>query len=159
MRSFRRRRGQRLGRILAALEAARAHGDTLVVFTSDNGGVGNPGSRTGANTVAMDAGLKMNGRLRGGKHDIWEGGLKVPFLVRWPGRVPVGTTSAELIGVIDVFATLAAVVGETTLDRATTAPDSGNVLPDFLGQPTAQPLRRDLILHSANSVYAIRRGP
>lgn len=148
-----------VGRILAALEKGNALENTLVVFTSDNGGVVNPGSKTGANKTAMDAGLKINGALRGGKHDIWEGGFKVPFLVRWPGRVPAGTTSNEMIGVVDLFATLAAVVGETKLDRATAAPDSVNVLPAFLGQPSAQPLRRDLVLQSANGVYALRRGP
>ncbi|MBL9202617.1 MAG: arylsulfatase [Opitutaceae bacterium] len=148
-----------VGRILAVLEKQNALANTLVIFTSDNGGVVNPGSKTGANKVAMDAGLKINGTLRGGKHDIWEGGFKVPFLVRWPGRVPAGTVSNEMIGIVDIFATLAAVVGEAKLDRATTAPDSVNVLPAFLGQSSAQPLRRDLILQSANGVYAIRSGP
>lgn len=107
----------------------------------------------------MEAGLKINGSLRGGKHDIWEGGFKVPFIVRWPGRIPAGTTSGELIGVVDIFATIAAIVGETKLDRATTAPDSVNVLPAWLGQSSTQPLRADLILQSANGVYAIRSGP
>jgi arylsulfatase A-like enzyme len=148
-----------VGRILAALEKRKVIDNTLIVFTSDNGGVVNPGSKTGANKIAMDAGLKINGALRGGKHDIWEGGFKVPFLVRWPGHVPAGTTSKEMIGVVDVFATLAAVVGETKLDRATTAPDSVNVLPAWLGQPTLAPLRRDLIVQSASGVYAIRSGP
>jgi arylsulfatase A len=148
-----------VGRILAALEKQNALENTLIIFTSDNGGVVNPGGKTGTNKLAMDAGLKINGALRGGKHDIWDGGFKVPFLVRWPGRVPAGTTSNELIGVVDVFATVAAVVGETKLDRTTTAPDSVNVLSAFLAQPSAQPLRRDLILQSANGVYAIRSGP
>ena len=148
-----------VGRILAALEDRNVLDRTLVIFTSDNGGVVNPGSRTGANKTAMDAGLAINGPLRGGKHDIWEGGFKVPFLVRWPGRVPAGTVSDTLIGVVDVFATIAAVVGETKLDRATTAPDSVNVLSAFTGPPSAAPLRRDLILQSANGVYAIRSGP
>ena len=148
-----------VGRILAALDNQNALANTLVIFTSDNGGVVNPGSKTGANKVAMDAGLKINGALRGGKHDIWEGGFKVPFLVRWPGRVPAGTTSSEMIGVVDIFATVAAIVGETKLDRTTTAPDSVNVLAAFLGEPGAQPLRRDLILQSASGVYAIRSGP
>jgi arylsulfatase A len=148
-----------VGRILAALEKQDALENTLIVFTSDNGGVVNPGSKTGASKTAIDAGLKINGALRGGKHDIWEGGFKVPFLVRWPGRVPAGTTSREMIGLVDVFATVAAIVGETKLDRATTAPDSVNVLAAFLGQSSSQPLRRDLILQSANGIYAIRSGP
>ncbi|MBL9186226.1 MAG: arylsulfatase [Opitutaceae bacterium] len=148
-----------VGRILAALEKQNALAHTLVIFTSDNGGVVNPGSKTGANKIAMDAGLKINGALRGGKHDIWEGGFKVPFLARWPGRIPASTTSHEMIGVVDIFATIAAIAGETNLDRATTAPDSVNVLPALLGQPSTQPLRRDLILQSASGVYAIRSGP
>ena len=148
-----------VGRIIAALEKQNALENTLIIFTSDNGGVVIPGGKTGTNKLAMDAGLKINGDLRGGKHDIWEGGFKVPFLVRWPGRVPAATTSNELIGVVDVFATVAAVVGETKLDRTTTAPDSVNVLSALLGQSSAQPLRRDLILQSANGVYAIRSGP
>jgi arylsulfatase A-like enzyme len=148
-----------VGRIIAALEKQNALENTLIIFTSDNGGVVNLGGKTGTNKLAMDAGLKINGDLRGGKHDIWEGGFKVPFLVCWPSRVPAGTTSNELIGVVDVFATVAAVVGETKLDRTTTAPDSVNVLSALLGQPSAQPLRRDLILQSANGVYAIRSGP
>ncbi len=147
------------GRILAALEKQNALANTLIVFTSDNGGVVNPGSKSGASKTAMDAGLKINGDLRGGKHDIWEGGFKVPFLVRWPGRVPAGSTSDALIGVVDIFATLAALVGETTLDRTTTAPDSVNVLSAWTGQSAAPALRRDLILQSASGVYAIRRGP
>ncbi len=147
-----------VGRILAALEKQNALENTLIIFTSDNGGVIS-GGQTGASKIAMDAGLKINGALRGGKHDIWEGGFKVPFLVRWPGRVPAGTTSNAMIGLVDVFATLAAVVGETKLDRTTTAPDSVNVLSAFLGQPATQPLRRDLILQSASGVYAIRSGP
>ena len=148
-----------VGRILAALEKQNALENTLIIFTSDNGGVVNPGGKTGTNQLAMSAGLKINGALRGGKHDIWEGGFKVPFLVRWPGRVPAGTTSNELIGIVDIFATVAAVVGETKLDRTTTAPDSVNVLAAFTGPPNPQPLRRDLILQSASGVYAIRSGP
>ncbi len=148
-----------VGRILAALEKQNALENTLVIFTSDNGGVVNPGSKTGASKIAMDAGLVINGALRGGKHDIWEGGFKVPFLVRWPGRVPAGTVSAEMIGVVDIFATLAAIVGETRLDPTTTAPDSYNVLPAFTGARAVTPLRPDLILQSASGVYAIRSGP
>lgn len=148
-----------VGRILAALEKQSALENTLILFTSDNGGVVNPGSKSGASKTAMDSGLKINGALRGGKHDVWEGGFRVPFIVRWPGRVPAGTTSAEMIGIVDTFATLAAVVGEARLDPATTAPDSYNVLPAFTGARAATPLRPDLILQSASGVYAIRSGP
>lgn len=148
-----------VGRILATLDELKATENTLVIFTSDNGGVVATASKSNSQAAAMKAGLKINGTLRGGKHDVWEGGFRVPFIVRWPGRVPAGTTSAEMIGVIDTFATLAAVVGDTRLDPATTAPDSYNVLPAFTGERAAMPLRPDLILQSASGVYAIRSGP
>jgi len=146
-----------VGRIIAALEKQNALESTLIIFTSDNGGVIS-GGQTGASRIAIDAGLKINGALRGGKHDIWEGGFKVPFIVRWPGRVPAGTTSPEMIGLVDIFATLAAVVGGTRLNPDTTAPDSYNVLAALTGEPAVTPLRPDLILQSANGVYAIRSG-
>jgi hypothetical protein len=63
-----------------------------------------------------------------------------------------------MIGLVDVFATLASIVGEPQLDRSTTAPDSVNVWPAFTGTPD-RPLRQDLILQSANGVFAIRSGP
>ncbi len=148
-----------VGRILQTLDDLKVAGNTLVIFTSDNGGVIVDSSKSNTQKVARDAGLKINGALRGGKHDIWEGGFKVPFIVRWPGHVAPGTTSAAMIGLVDVFATLATVVGEKQLDRTTTAPDSYNILPAFLDPQPEQPLRPDLLLQSANGVYAIRRGP
>jgi arylsulfatase A len=147
-----------VGRILNALDKAGAADDTLLIFTSDNGGVVAQASKSNSQKEAMDAGLKINGALRGGKHDVWEGGFRVPFIARWPRRIPSGNTSNQMIGVVDLFATIAAVVGETNLDRATTAPDSVNVLSAFTGEPQ-QPLRSDLLFQSANGVYAIRSGP
>ncbi len=147
-----------VGRILATLEKMNVSKDTLVIFTSDNGGVlGATPER--AEALAREAGLKTNGDWRGGKHDVWEGGFRVPFIVRWPGRVPAGTTSNQMIGLVDTFATVAAIVGETKLDRKTTAPDSINVLAALTGAPSQKPLRASMILQSANGVYAIRSGP
>lgn len=147
-----------VGRILAALERLHAIENTLVIFTSDNGGVVAEKSKSNSQKRAMDAGLQINGALRGGKHDVWDGGFRVPFIARWPGRIPAGSTSDQMIGLVDIFATLAAVAGETGLDRTTTAPDSVNVLPAFTGEPE-QPLRQDLLYQSANGVHAIRSGP
>ena len=132
--------------------------DTLVVFTSDNGGVIAESSKSNSQKQAMDAGLMINGALRGGKHDVWDGGFRVPFIARWPGKIPAGSTSDQMIGLVDMFATVAAVVGETRLDPATTAPDSVNVLSAFTGTPD-RPLRAELLFQSANGVYAIRSGP
>ena len=147
-----------VGRILDTLDKMNAAENTLVIFTSDNGGVVARKTKSNTQALAMDAGLKINGPLRGGKHDIWEGGFRVPFIARWPGYVPAGTVSDQVIGLVDLFATAAAAVGEPRLDRAAAAPDSVNMLPAFTGNPT-QPLRRDLILQSANGVFAIRSGP
>jgi len=148
-----------VGRIVEMLDKLKMADNTLVVFTSDNGGVVAENSKSGSQQAAMAAGLSINGRWRGGKHDVWEGGFRVPFVVRWPGHVAAGTTSDEMIGVIDLFATMAAVVGEKQLDKSTTAPDSYNGLPAFIDEPTSKPIRSDLILQSANGVYAIRSGP
>ena len=89
-------------------------GSVLIAEEGVNGTIA--GSADSIDAVSFDAlrqisGLKINGTLRGGKHDVWQGGFKVPFLVRWPGHVPAGTTSNEMIGVVDIFATVAAVVG------------------------------------------------
>ena len=148
-----------VGRILDTLDDLKKTNSTLVVFTSDNGGVIAEKSKSGSQKIAIDAGLKINRDWRGGKHDIWEGGFRVPFIVRWPGQVAPGTTSHQMIGIVDLFATVAAVVGEEPLDRPTTAPDSHNQLPVFTGPADTKSSRPDLILQSANGVYAIRSGP
>ncbi len=147
-----------VGRILDTLQRIDAVENTLVIFTSDNGGVVAEKSKSNSQQQAMEAGLKINGSLRGGKHDVWEGGFRVPFIARWPGHIPAGSSSQQMLGVVDVFATLAAIVGEPQLDRPTTAPDSVSMLPAMTGQPE-RPLRDDLLFQSAAGVYAIRSGP
>jgi hypothetical protein len=109
-------------------------------------------------TTAFKAGLKVNGSLRGGKHNVWEGGFKVPFLVRWPGHVPAGTVCSEMISLADLLATTAAIVGEKLPAARVGAEDSFNVLPAFLGQD-APPARSDMFVHSSDGVFAIRKGP
>ncbi|MCB1236775.1 MAG: sulfatase-like hydrolase/transferase, partial [Verrucomicrobiae bacterium] len=130
--------------------------NTLVIFTSDNGGVFKP-EREMLQTDAIKAGLKINGGLRGGKHDVWEGGFKVPFLVRWPGKAAPGTECREMISLADILATTAAIVGEKLPTAAKAAEDSRNFLPAILGDPKT-PIRDDMIVHSAPGVFAIRKG-
>lgn len=147
-----------VGRLMDALHNLRAADNTLVIFTSDNGGeLGGTPDRP--NRVAIQAGLALNAPHRGGKHEVWQGGFAVPFIARWPGRIPANTTSNEMIGLVDLFATIAAVVGETALDPKTTAPDSYNMLPALLGDSHPKPLRDHLILQGELGVYAIRSGP
>ncbi len=146
-----------VGGILDALDKKGLAENTLIIFSSDNGGVFKP-ERDSVQTDAFKAGLKVNGSLRGGKHNVWEGGFKVPFLVRWPGHVPAGTVCSEMISLADLLATTAAIVGEKLAAPSAGAEDSFNVLPAFLGQE-APPARSDMFVHSSDGVFAIRKGP
>lgn len=147
-----------VGALLDTLDKTGAADNTLVIFTSDNGGVCKPENERLLQTAAIKAGLKVNGDLRGGKHDVWEGGFKVPFIVRWPGKVAPRSSSSQMVSVVDLLATIAAIVGEPLPEVSRGAEDSRNVLPAFLGDPQ-KPLRDDMIVHSADGVFAIRRGP
>ncbi|MCP4785794.1 MAG: arylsulfatase [Fuerstiella sp.] len=147
-----------VGRVLDTLDRMGATDDTLVIFTSDNGGVlMTEGERPEA--VAYRAGLRCNGRWRGRKHSIYEGGFRVPFIARWPEHVPAATVCDETISLVDMFATIAAVVDRPTLSDEEVAEDSLNVLPSLLGASVPMPIRSSMILHSPNGNYAIRRGP
>ncbi len=147
-----------VGRILDALDRTGAARTTLVMFTSDNGGVVRPTNTNSVQTAAYRAGLRINGDLRGGKHDIWEGGFRVPFLARWPGRIPAGTTCHATISLVDVLATTAALLGEPLPPPSVAAEDSRSFLPALLGQADAAG-RDDVIEHNADGVFALRRGP
>ncbi|HEY4309678.1 MAG TPA: arylsulfatase [Pirellulales bacterium] len=143
-----------VGEILASLERADLAKDTLVIFTSDNGGVLDDGYQDGA---AGDLGAKRpNGDWRGFKGSLFEGGHRVPFIARWPGHVPVGV-SDQLICHVDLFATCAALLGRTLTDDE--APDSYNALPALLGKPSA--VRDKLVHHTGGypGVLALRDGP
>jgi len=117
------------GEILKALDRLNLTGNTLVILSSDNGPVVDDGYRDGA--VENLNGHKPAGRLRGGKYSAYDGGTRVPFIVRWPGHVKPGDTDA-LVSQTDFTATFAALTGQTL--TAADAPDSFNVLPALLGQ-------------------------
>ena len=147
-----------VGRILDALDHMNATENTLFVFTSDNGGVLlTEGDRPEA--VAYRAGLRCNGHWRGRKHSIYEGGFRVPFLVRWPGRVAAGSTNGEMVNLVDIFATLSAAIGlpSDSMDKA--GEDSFDVLSSWIGTESSNPVRTSMILHSPNGNFAIRSGP
>ncbi|MDI1313107.1 arylsulfatase [Prosthecobacter sp.] len=147
-----------VGGVLKALDDKGIAQDTLVIFTSDNGGVFTP-TRDTVQTQAFKAGLKVNGDLRGGKHDVWEGGFKVPFITRWPAKIAAGTECGDMISLADIMATTAAIVGEKLPAAASAAEDSFNALPAFLGTQDAPPTRDHMFLHSSDGVFAIRKGP
>ena len=147
-----------VGRVLKALDDKGIAQDTLVILSSDNGGVFTP-TRDSVQTQAFKAGLKVNAGLRGGKHDVWEGGFKVPFITRWPAKIPAGTVCDDMISLADILATTAAIVGEKLPAAATAAEDSFSALPAFLGRQGAAPTRDHMFIHSSDGVFAIRQGP
>ena len=143
-----------VGRLLDAIDRAGKAEDTLVIFTSDNGGVVNERFEDEI-SIARDKGLNVNGSLRGGKHDIWEGGFREPFIVRWPGKVPAGSVSDQMICLTDVVATVANILGVKLPPGQ--AEDSFDVSGAFFGDPE-RPVRDHLILQDADAIYAIRMG-
>jgi len=122
-----------------------------VILSSDNGP-----ETTAVIHMRTDHGHDGARPWRGVKRDNWEGGHRVPFIVRWPGRVPAGTTSTELTSLTDVMATVAAITG-AELPRAA-AEDSFNLLPALEGKATA-PIRPYLITQafSGERTLSIRR--
>ncbi len=143
-----------VGQILATLDRLALAEKTLVIFTSDNGGVVEDGYAT--NVVPEH---RCNGPLRGFKGTQWEGGHRVPFIARWPGRVPAGSECGDLVMHGDLFATFAALLGIALPDEA--ALDSLDARPALLGEPRAQPGRTTFISHGAgtNGPFGIRSGP
>lgn len=87
-----------IGKVLAFLDEKDLHADTMVVFLSDNGG----------------GGSADNTPLRGGKGDVWEGGLRVPCIVRWPEKIPAGRVSDEFLTALELLPTFAAAAGVQT---------------------------------------------
>ena len=148
-----------VGGVLDALAKTGLADNTLVIFTSDNGGVLDLGNAKRSETQAVKAGLAVNGVWRNGKQHIYEGGFRVPFIARWPGKIPAGTVCEEMVNVVDLLATTAAVVDEKLPPATTAAEDSQNILPALLGEKNAGAARQDMILNSNAGVFAIRKGP
>lgn len=96
-----------VGKVLATLDELKLSERTLVIFASDNGGVGGY-ARAG---VKKAGGITDNAPLRGGKGMLYEGGIRVPYLFRWPGTIPAGGTCAEPILSVDLYPTLLEVAG------------------------------------------------
>ena len=140
-----------IGKIFDQLKASGVEKETLIIVTSDNG----------APWVEQDAlaasGHWANGTLRGQKSDTYEGGHRVPFLARWPGRIRAGAVSDETICLTDIFATTAELLG-FPMDR-NTGEDSYSLLPVMLGRQGNSPLREAVVHHSGQGMFSIRKGP
>ena len=152
-----------VGGVVGAIDDAGVAENTLIIFTSDNGsfmyrlnGVDDP-DHTDDETIQAYRSLNhtANYVYRGTKADIWEGGHRVPFLVRWPGEVPAGSTQQEAVCLTDVFATLAEIIGQDVPGDA--AGDSFSLLPLMRGGTWSRP-RPPVIHHSSGGMFAIRDG-
>ncbi len=141
-----------VGELLATLEKLGVAENTLVIFTSDNGP-----EITSVIHMRADHGHDGARPWRGMKRDQWEGGHRVPLLVRWPGQVKPGTTSAQLTSLTDVMATVAAIIGADLPKDA--AEDSFNLLPALLGRDSG-PIRPYLLQQAfgGSRALSIRRG-
>jgi arylsulfatase A-like enzyme len=132
-----------VGRLLQSLKDAGLDRNTLVVFTSDNGG---------AHYIGLPA---INRPFRGWKATFFEGGMHVPYFMRWPTRIQPGTKYAEPVGHVDIFATAAAAAGATVpTDRVI---DGVDLLPFVTGQNTSQP-HKDLFWRSGNYRVVLAGG-
>jgi arylsulfatase A-like enzyme len=139
-----------VGEVSAALKKHGLAENTLVIFTSDNGC-----SKAADIKGLAEKGHLVSAHLRGSKADIWDGGHRIPFIVRWPGKVKPGTTSDQLICLTDLFATTAEIVGNDF--PATSCEDSVSFLPALSGK-TIESTREGVIHHSFSGHFAFRTG-
>ena len=140
-----------VGEILSTLEKLNLSSNTIVILSSDNGPVLDDGYADGA--VEHQNGHNPSGPLRGGKYSIYEGGTRVPFMVRWPGRVQPGVSDA-LVCLMDLPACFVALTAQKIPSGA--VPDSVNVLPALLGDTKSG--RDKLVEHDGFQMLGLRDG-
>jgi arylsulfatase A len=134
-----------VGRILDLLDELKLSENTLVIFTSDNGPIG----AGGQDPEFFDS----NGPLRDLKFTLYEGGMREPFIARWPGKIARGAESAFVTDFTDMFPTFADMAGAKTPAGL----DGVSILPTLTGQPAKQKLR-DYFYWEAAPQQAVRRG-
>ena len=134
-----------VGQVLDAVKRANLDDNTLVIFTSDNGPWLSYGNHAGS-----------PGRLREGKGTAFEGGVRVPFVARWPGRIPKGATSALPAMTIDLLPTLARLAGaDVPRERSV---DGRDLWPLLANTPGARAPHDALYLYWGTELHAIRSG-
>lgn len=139
-----------VGQIVAAVEAVGLRENTIIIVSSDNG----------CSKAANIQGLVKKGhypsaQYRGSKSDLWDGGHRVPFIVRWPAVIEAGTQSDQLICLTDFFATCADLIGAEV--PADAGEDSVSFLPAFQGQ-AIESSRAGIVHHSFKGFFAYRMG-
>lgn len=141
-----------VGQILDALDKTDQTKDTLIFFTCDNG------TSPKANFAQLkENGVRLNENWRGWKADAYEGGHRVPFIVRWPGQIAAGTESSETITLADIMATCADVLGHSLPENC--AEDSVSLFPVLQGKLVKTLLHQSVVHHSISGHFAIRKGP
>jgi arylsulfatase A-like enzyme len=142
--------------VVKKLDELKLLDNTLIIVTSDNGGVMDDGYIDGTGTDT--SGHKCNGKLRGVKGSNYEGGHRVPFVVHYPGEVPAGKESNEMMAHVDFLATVAGITEQPL--PADAGPDSFNMWPAIQGKKLEAPTREHLITQAGNAnVLALRQGP
>lgn len=138
-----------VGEIVKAVKQSGIENETLIIFTSDNGG------EDAERPAFKKFSFNPNGKWRGDKGDIYEGGLRIPFIARWPGVIKAGEESNQLFGFNDMSATFAGLLSKEL--AASAGPDSYNVFDAFLGTESLN-RERGLVLHSRGGMFAVIRG-
>ncbi|MEE2948061.1 MAG: arylsulfatase [Verrucomicrobiota bacterium] len=140
-----------VGEILKALDETEQTNNTVVIFTCDNG------TSPKADFEQLDqAGVHLNVNWRGWKADAYEGGHRVPFIVRWPGKIRPNSRSDETIVLTDIMATCADILGIDLPPNS--AEDSVSLLHELRGEKLEKPLHEIVIHHSGSGHFAIRKG-
>jgi arylsulfatase A len=144
-----------VGRLIETLEYEGIADNTIIIFTADNGADIPANSTTRPENTAIAAGLTPNGINKGDKHTIYEGGLRVPLIVRWDGKVGAGTISDRPVNIVDIYSTLVeAVSGQ--LPSVEAAPDSISFAQTLMGE--SQEPRLPMICSNVAGLHSIIDG-
>lgn len=138
------------GQLLKAIKDRGFDKNTIIIFSSDNGPEKYAFSR------AKKHSHRSMGELRGLKRDIWEGGHRVPFIIKWPGNIKPGSVSSETINQVDIMATVASIVDYKLPNDA--AVDSYNLVPLLKGKDYNTPLREASVHNTNKNKFALRQG-
>ena len=139
-----------IGEIVDALDASGLGENTMVIVTSDNGT-----SKWCGTDKLLEQGHYFSAEFRGSKGDLWDGGHRVPFFVRWPSGVKAGSSSDQLISLNDLIATCAELTDAKLPENA--GEDSVSFLPALNGQPIVSS-RKGVVHHSFSGHFAYRVG-
>ncbi|MFN3191883.1 MAG: sulfatase family protein [Aureliella sp.] len=141
-----------VGRLMSLLKQHDIDDDTLVLFNSDNGA-----ETLHVDWMRQDHAHDASGGWRGMKRDGWEGGHRVPFIARWPSRIPKAQVTEQLANTTDILATVASVVGHQL--KEDDAVDSFDLLPVLLGmQDKGVSVRPHLLTQSFRGEFQLRQG-